>query len=103
MVYYIPADKFELSSGIVITSLLSGIAFQLAISSNLPDIGYIIYIDKIFYMSYFLIAITMMRSLINFYLDKSGDEKKIKLGNRLDIFFRILFPVLFFGSFLVFA
>ena len=95
-VFFLPPDKIDISAGLTVTSLLSAIAFQLAIGSELPDIGYIIYSDKVFYVCYFLIALSMAQSLYTYYLDVSGDEKKVRLAVNLDIIFRFIFPVLFF-------
>ena len=95
-VFFLPPDKIDISAGLTVTSLLSAIAFQLAIGSELPDIGYIIYSDKVFYVCYFLIAISMAQSLYTYYLDVTGDEKKMKLAVNLDILFRFIFPILFF-------
>lgn len=102
-VFFIPADKIDIAAGLTVTSLLSAIAFQLSVNSDLPEIGYIIYVDKVFYSCYFLIAISMAESLYTFYLDKSGDERKIKLAERIDLASRYLFPVIFIASIYLFA
>jgi hypothetical protein len=102
-VFFIPADKIDIAAGLTVTSLLSAIAFQLSVNSDLPDIGYIIYVDKVFYSCYFLIAISMAESLYTFYLDKSGDEKKMNLALKIDVVSRFLFPVIFIGSVYLFA
>jgi hypothetical protein len=102
-VFFLPAEKIDIAAGLTVTSLLSAIAFQLAVSGELPDIGYIIYIDKIFYTCYFLIAISMAQSLFTYYLDASGVERKMILAERIDIAFRFLFPILFFLATFLFA
>lgn len=102
-VFFIPADKIDIAAGLTVTSLLSAIAFQLSVNSDLPEIGYIIYVDKVFYSCYFLIALSMGESLYTFYLDKSGDEKKILLAQRIDQVSRFIFPLIFAGSIYLFA
>ena len=101
-VFFLPAEKIDIAAGLTVTSLLSAIAFQLSINGDLPDIGYIIYIDKIFYSCYFLIAITMAQSLYTFYLDKTEIPKKVKLAQQIDVIFRYLFPIMFFSSIYIF-
>jgi hypothetical protein len=95
-VFFLPPDKLDIAAGLTVTSLLSAIAFQLAIGSELPEIGYITYSDKVFYVCYFLIALSMAQSLYTFYLDASGEDRKIKLAKKWDLIFRFIFPFLFF-------
>jgi hypothetical protein len=102
-VFYIPADKIDIAAGLTVTSLLSAIAFQLSVNSDLPEIGYMIYVDKVFYSCYFLISISMAESLYTFYLDKSGDERKMKLAVNIDKISRFLFPIVFVLSIWLFA
>ncbi len=103
LVFFLPAEKIDIAAGLTVTSLLSAIAFQLSISGEIPEIGYIIYIDKIFYTCYFLIAISMVQSIITFYMDKSGEPVKVKQAQKMDVLFRFLFPALFFLSLFLFA
>ena len=56
-VFFIPADKLDMAAGLTVTSLLSAIAFQFSVNSDLPEIGYLIYIDKVFYTTYLLIVL----------------------------------------------
>ena len=102
-VFFIPADKIDIAAGLTVTSLLSAIAFQLSVNGDLPDIGYIIYIDKVFYSCYFLIAITMAQSLYTFYLDKTEIPEKVKLAKRIDLISRYLFPIIFVACIYLFA
>ncbi len=102
-VFFLPADKIDIAAGLTVTSLLSAIAFQLSVNGDLPDIGYIIYIDKVFYSCYFLIAISMAQSLYTFYLDKTEIPEKVKLAKRIDIVSRYLFPIIFVTSLYLFA
>lgn len=97
-VFFIPAEKLDMAAGLTVTSLLSAIAFQFTVNESLPQIGYLIYVDKVFYLSYFLIVIAMGQSLITFYLDNTGETKKKNLVLRLDYLFRIIFPLIFFGA-----
>jgi len=103
LVFFLPAEKIDIAAGLTVTSLLSAIAFQLSLSGEIPEIGYIIYIDKIFYTCYFLIAISLVQSIITFYLDKSGEPIKVKQAQKIDVLFRFLFPIMFFLSLFLFA
>ena len=65
-VFFLPAEKLDIAAGLTVTSLLSAIAFQTAMSTDIPAIGSITYIDKVFYTCYFLIALSMAQSLITY-------------------------------------
>lgn len=94
-VFFTPAENLDLSAGLTVTSLLSAIAFQFTINSDLPEIGYMIYVDKVFYLTYILIVLAMGESLLTYYYDLSPDEKKKKLAIKLDVYSRFLFPIVF--------
>jgi len=101
-VFFIPADKLDMAAGLTVTSLLSAIAFQFSINNDLPEIGYLIYIDKVFYSTYLLIVLAMAESLWTFYLDRSGEPNKVKLAKTIDILSRIVFPIIFFSLSILF-
>jgi len=101
-VFFIPADKLDMAAGLTVTSLLSAIAFQFSINSDLPEIGYLIYVDKVFYATYLLIVLAMAESLWTFYLDLSGEPNKIKLAKTIDVLSRIIFPITFGGLSILF-
>ncbi len=102
-VFYLPTHKIEMSASLTVSALFCATAFQLAISHSLPDIGYIIYVDKIFYSCYALIALSLTQSLITYYLDSSGDEDKKRKAHKLDVIFRYIFPFLFIAAVILFA
>ena len=102
-VFYLPPHKIDIAAGLTVTSLLSAIAFQLSFAEELPEIGYIIYVDKIFYTCYFLIATSMAQSLWTFYLDASGEPEKMAKAIRLDRQFRFIFPLAFLIALVLFG
>lgn len=95
LVFYIPAEKLDVAAALTVTSLLSAIAFQIACSDDVPNIGYIMDIDKIFYLCYFLIAFAMAQSITSFYLDNSKSTKLQKIANISEVVSRIFFPIAF--------
>ena len=97
LVFFVPADRIDVSSALSVTSLLAAVAFQITISDNLSSIGYLTNIDKVFYIAYFLIAIAMLQSLFTYYLDLGSDKQK-RFAVQLDVFFKIAYPLLFIVS-----
>ena len=94
-VFFIPAEKLDMAAGLTVTSLLSAIAFQFTMNGDLPEIGYMIYVDKVFYLAYVLIVLAMGESLLTFYLDLSENVKKKQFAFKLDFYSRFLFPLIF--------
>lgn len=102
-VFFLPPAMLDIAAALTVTSLLSAIAFHSSVNADLPEIGYLIYIDQIFYSTYFLIALAMAESLYTFYLDQTGEEKLQKLARNYDIISRYVFPLLFLLSIFLFA
>lgn len=100
LVFYIPAESLELACSLTVTSLLAGIAFQWTISDDLPDVGYLTCVDKIFYLSYFLIMLAMVQTVWTYHLEKNGKEK---FSHFLEILGRYIFPISFASGVLYFS
>lgn len=99
LVFFIPAESLDLASGLTVTSLLAGIAFQWTVSDDLPNVGYLTCVDKIFYLSYVLIMLAMAQTVYTYHLELNGNKK---LSNILEIGGRWVFPTLFLGGSLYF-
>lgn len=95
LVFYIPAEDMELACGLTVTSLLAAIAFQWTISDDLPNVGYLTCVDKIFYLAYVLIMLAMVQTVWTYHLEKNG---KNSFANTLEIGGRWMFPVTYFGG-----
>jgi hypothetical protein len=103
-VYFLPADKIDTAAALTVTSLLSSIAFQSSVNGDLPEIAYVIYVDKLFYTSYFLIAISMAISLWLFNLNLQSDKpSNLQLSRKILFLARILFPLTFILAVVLFA
>ena len=94
LVFYIPAESLELACSLTVTSLLAAIAFQWTISDDLPNIGYLTTVDKIFYLAYLLIMLAMVQTVWTYNLVKNDNEK---LAIKLEMLGRWFFPILFVG------
>lgn len=100
-VFFIPPSNIDIATSITVTSLLSAIAFQFSLGQELPEIGYLIFVDKAFYTCYLMIALTMAQSLITYYWDDSGNPAMVARAKQLDYWCRYLFPVFFFVVLLI--
>lgn len=99
LVFFIPAQSLELACSLTVTSLLAAIAFQWTISDDLPNIGYLTTVDRIFYLAYLLIMLAMLQTVWTYNLVKNDNEK---LAIKLEIIGRWVYPILFIGFTLFF-
>ncbi len=95
LVFFIPAEQLELACSLTVTSILAAIAFQLTLSNDTPNVGYLTCVDKVFYLTYCLIMLAMVQTLWTSHLEQSG---RATLSNALEKGARITFPMLFFGG-----
>jgi hypothetical protein len=93
LVFFVPARELEVAVGLTVTSILACIAFQLTVADDLPDIGYIVTSDLIFYLCYFLIMTAMAETVYTHSLEKRGREST---AARIEHWARFLYPSLLF-------
>jgi len=97
MVFFIPAKQLEVAVGCTVTSLLAGIALQLAINFSLPDVGYLTKADKLFYLFYSLITFALVQTVLSFRLEQSG---RANIANVTEKIGRIFYPIIAVGGIL---
>ena len=95
LVFFVPARELEVAVGLTVTSVLAGIAFQLTVADDLPNVGYLVTSDLIFYLCYFLIMTAMIETVYTHNLEKKGRKDVADVIERAA---RYLYPaVLLFG------
>ncbi len=67
--------------GIGITALLTLVALQLTSNSSLPEVDYLILLDKLYILSYAFVVLTMVLIVRNSWVDAEGD---VVVAKRLD-------------------
>jgi hypothetical protein len=90
LVFLLPAKEVGTASGIVITALLSCMAFNVAVTDNMPEVGYLVLSDKFFIASYILLLVTLAETLGTYVLDARGHED---LAKRIDRIASWMFPL----------
>jgi hypothetical protein len=95
LVFFIPPEQLELACSLTVTSILSAIAFQLTIGDDLPNVGYLTCVDKVFYLTYLLIMLAMVQTVWTYHLENDGRKN---LADGLELAGRWLFPFAFFGG-----
>lgn len=82
LIYVLPARLEEARAGIAVTAMLTLMALQWTVTSNLPDVGYLMMIDVIYLVSMVYILIAMGYSVIG--SRRSLHELELESTLRLD-------------------
>jgi len=65
-------------------ALLSAIFLQKGYSDTLPDLGYLVFMDKIYLLAYPLILIVLIRSIVAFTTSKDASDAEIETMRGVD-------------------
>lgn len=93
--FFIELRYFEARIGLAITGLISAVALQLTSGSELPNVGYMVLLDKIYNLSYFVIFIALAESVAAVRLADAGFADRAR---RLDRWAVLACAVIFFGG-----
>ena len=100
LVFFLPPAQLDTAASVAMTALLSCMAYNVAVSQNMPEIGYLVLSDKFFIATYVLLLFTLAQTFLSFILDTTG---KPEAALRLDLASRWAFPFLvaaIFGGFI---
>ena len=95
VVFFIESKYFEGRLGLAITSLISAVALQLTAAADLPSVGYMVLLDRIYNLSYAVIFLTLLESVIAVRLTDAGKEAQSKKLDRISL---ITLAAVFFGG-----
>lgn len=99
VVFFIELRYFEGRIGLAITGLISAVALQLTAAGELPNVGYMVLLDKIYNLSYFVIFIALAESVVAVKLADAGFPSKAKSLDRIGFWSSA--AIFFGGSLLV--
>lgn len=87
LIYVLPARLEEARAGIAVTAMLTLMALQWTVTSNLPDVGYLMMIDVIYLVSMVYILIAMAYSVIGSRrsLHELESESTLRLDRRVGL------------------
>ncbi len=83
-----------------VTALLTAILLSMKASSQLPDIGYLVAIDYVYFATYALILSGIIISVVELIANRRGKDIMAK---RLEVFGRVFQPVFFLAAIGVFV
>ena len=79
--------------GIGITALLTLVALQLTSNQSLPEVDYLILLDKLYILSYAFVVLTLAMIVRNSWVDAEGDVAKAARADRQSL---VVLTVLYF-------
>ena len=82
LVFFVPVQFVEARVGLVITGLLTLVAMQLGISSELPEVAYLLMLDVLYLCAYAFILVAMADVIFTARQVRLGDTEKAGSVNR---------------------
>jgi gamma-aminobutyric acid receptor subunit beta len=95
VVFWIDPDMAANRLSVAVTTVLTLIAFYIALSTQMPKIPYLTNLDKFLSVSTVLVFLALIEVVITSHLSGTGREMA---ANRIDYTSRWFFPLLFFSA-----
>jgi len=100
--FFLSFDDLGDRLGLLITLLLTIVAFSIVIQDKLPTVTYLTFMDRYILASYVFIIVIVIESIAMTKLE-SDEERQAKWDHFLFYFFLGLWGIIFFGAFSVYA
>jgi len=95
VIFWVPPSRFEFQIGLGATSMLTVIAFNLAVAGALPPLGYLTVLDQILIWSIAMVFLAIAEALVTGLNVVNGRDAR---AHRIDRMARVAFPVLLTGG-----
>lgn len=93
-IFWLAPAQVDSRVSIAITGLLSAVALNITVVSNLPPIGYQVLVDKIYNLSYLVIFLALLATIWALRLDEAGQgAEALRLDSRCAWGLPLLFTV----------
>ena len=95
------SDQLDTQFGIAVTSMLTLIAYRLAVDTQLPRLPFMTRLDVFFLISTLLVFFSLLEVLVTTVLDNHQQANRAKT---IDLYCRVIVPVIFvIASIAIFA
>ena len=95
VVFWIDPKQVPNQLSVAVTTVLTLIAYHIALSGRLPDIPYLTHMDKFLFSSTVLVFMALIEVVITSHLSSTD---QLSTARRIDRTARWLFPLLFFSA-----
>jgi len=100
VIFWVPPNRFEFQIGLGATSMLTVIAFNLAVAGSLPPLGYLTVLDQILIWSIAMVFLAIAEALVTGLHVVNGQEVR---AHQIDRLARVIFPILLLGGWVALA
>jgi len=83
LVFFLPPAQLDTAASVAMTALLSCMAYNVAVSQNMPEIGYLVLSDKFFIATYVLLLLTLAQTFATFIPDTKGKTDQAEEPERV--------------------
>jgi hypothetical protein len=94
-VFLVDPHLIDARLGLSVTALVSAIALHFTTATELPEVGYLVLLDKIYILSYLVILFSCAASIFGARL---AERERLEKAQRLDRIVGIAVTALFFGG-----
>jgi len=95
VVFWINPEQVSNQLSVAVTTVLTLIAYHIALSGRLPEIPYLTHMDKFLFSSTVLVFMALIEVVITSHLSSTN---QLKLALRIDLTARWAFPLLFISA-----
>ncbi|HOV13256.1 MAG TPA: ABC transporter substrate-binding protein [Spirochaetota bacterium] len=79
--FFISPEELEANLGLVVTALLTCVALHFALSDSIPDVPYLVTVDKFFIVAYIIILAIIVETVWVYQVAKDDLDKAWKIEN----------------------
>lgn len=101
--YVIDPDKISQRLGVAGSSLVAAVMFHVAITNQIPPVGYLTFADKFMMLTYFVLLATFFLNILMLELQELKKLDLVeKIHRRTEYSIPVIVPLLYAGLFLIF-
>lgn len=80
--FFLGASELEVRAGMVVTALLSCVAFHFSQADSLPDVPYLVAADRVFLTGYITILFALIATVVSFRVHANSPERSRTIDRR---------------------
>ena len=94
-VFFVEPHMIDARLTLSVTALVSAVALHYSTTTELPEVGYLVLLDKVYILSYVVILGTCFTSI---FAARFAENEQLEKARRLDLFGGIALSLAFFGG-----